>query len=82
MSIEHAAVCINGILSLECLGTGQQSINQCIQSMLGCIVGVDVSTQHGSVSQHSGLVHGDTHNGQFVDVPGDLTAALAEAKGG
>ena len=60
---------------------GHQSIHQSVQSVFTGVIGVDVGAQHGSVSQHSGLVHGDANNRQFVDIPGNFTAALAEAEG-
>ena len=80
MGVEHTTVRVNGIGTLECFGTGQQSLNQSVQRIIVGVVGVDVSAQHRRVSQHSGLVHGNTDYGDFVDIPGNFTTALGHSE--
>ena len=81
MGIVHAAVCVDGVAALECSGTFHQCFNQSVQCIVVGIISIDVGTQHRSISQHGGLVHGDAHNRQLMDIPGNLTAALGQAKG-
>ena len=82
MRVEHTAVGVDGVSTLEGLGAGQQGIHQRIHGVVIGIVGVDIGPQHRHIGKHRGLVDRDTHNRQLVDIPGDLTAALAQTEAG
>ena len=80
MGIKHTAVSIDGIGALECFGAGQQCLYKCVHSIIVGVIGVDISTQHRSICQHSRLIDRDTNDREHVDIPGDLTAALGHTK--